>query len=156
MNCFEARQEFPALWRKTATAERRAELLAHLKGCEKCDHAFRVFALTAPVLHGEMERDAARVSRPARREFSLADRPRRFASVTREVAFSRQPNRWLAMSAAAAIFVFAASTAAYLSTRTPNESLGEALSMPEASMNSETAGDPLAPEMPMTESDLAS
>lgn len=155
MNCFEARQEFSALWRKTATAERRAELLAHLKGCEKCDHAFRVFALTAPVLHGEVERDAARASRPARREFSLADRPRRFASVSREVSMSRQPNRWLAMSAAAAIFVFAASTA-YLSTRTPNESLGEALSVPEASMNSETAGDPLAPEMPMTESDLAS
>ena len=154
MNCFEARQEFSALWRKTATAERRAELLAHLKGCGKCDHAFRVFALTAPVLHGEIERDAALVSKPARREFSLADRPRRFASVSREV--SRQPERWLAMSAAAAvIFVFAASTA-YLSARTPDESLGEALSVPETSMNSETAGDPLAPEMPMTESDLAS
>ncbi len=152
MNCFEARQEFSALWRKTATPGRRAELLAHLKGCEKCDHAFRVFALTAPVLHGEMERDAARVSRPARREFSLADRPRRFASVSREVS---RPNRWLAMSAAAAIFVFA-SSAAYLSTRAPNESLAEALSMPEASMNSEPAGDPLAPEMPMTEGDLAS
>jgi len=155
MNCFEARQEFSALWRKSATAERRSELLAHLKGCGKCDHAFRVFALTAPVLHGEVERDTARVSRPARREFSLADRPRRFASISREVALSRQPNRWLAMSAAAAIFVFA-SSAAYLSTRTPNESLGEALSTLEASMNSETAGDPLAPEMPMTESDLAS
>ena len=155
MNCFEARQEFSALWRKTAAAERRAELLAHLKGCGKCDHAFRIFALTAPVLHGKTEPDAARVSRPARREFSLADRPRRFASVSREVALSRQANRWLAMSAAAAIFVFATS-AAYLSTRAPNESLGEALSVPEASMNSETAGDPLAPEMPMTESDLAS
>ena len=59
------------------------------------------------------------------------------------------------MSAAAAIFVIA-SSAAYLSTRAPNESLGEALSAPEASMNSETAGDPLAPEMPMTETDLAS
>jgi hypothetical protein len=152
MNCFEARQEFSALWRKTATAERRAELLAHLKGCEKCDHAFRVFALTAPVLYGEMDRDAARVSRPARREFSLADRPRRFASVSREVS---RPNRWMAMSAAAAIFVFA-SSAAYLSTRTPNESLAEALSIPEASMNSDAASDPLAPEMPMTENDLAS
>jgi len=55
MNCFEARQEFPALWRSTLTVERRGELLAHLKGCDKCDHAYRVFALTAPVLHGEME-----------------------------------------------------------------------------------------------------
>lgn len=149
MNCFEARQEFPALWRKTATADRRAELLAHLKGCEKCDHAFRIFALTAPVLHGEMERQAA-----SRREFSLADRPQRFASVTREASLSRQ-NRWIPMAAAAAIFVFATS-AAYLSTRAPNESMGEALSIPEASMSSETATDPLAPEMPLTESDLAS
>ncbi len=92
MNCFEARQEFSALWRKTATAERRSELLAHLKGCEKCDHAFRVFALTAPVLHGEMDQPEAVVSRPARREFSLADRPRRFASISREAP---RQNRWL-------------------------------------------------------------
>ena len=151
MNCFEARQEFPAVWRKTATAERRADLLAHLKGCDKCDHAFRIFALTAPVLHGDMDQQASRAT-PARREFSLADRPRRFASVTREVS---RPNRWLPMAAAAAIFVFATS-AAYLSTRAPNESIGEALSIPELSLNPETAGDPLAPEMPLTESDLAS
>ena len=152
MNCFEARQEFSALWRKTATAERRSELLAHLKGCEKCDHAFRVFALTAPVLHGEMDQPAALVSRPARREFSLADRPRRFASISRETP---RQNRWLPMAAAAAIFVFATS-AAYLSARVPDDSIGEALSAPESSMTSETAGDPLAPEMPLTESDLAS
>jgi hypothetical protein len=38
----------------------------------------------------------------------------------------------------------------------PDESIGEALSTPESSMTSETAGDPLAPEMPVTESDLAS
>jgi anti-sigma factor RsiW len=151
MNCFEARQEFSALWRKTLTAERRTELLAHLKGCEKCDHAFRVFALTAPVLHGEMEQQASRVSQQERHEFSLADRPRRFAS-TREVS---RPNRWLSMAAAAAIFVFATS-AAYLSTRAPNESIGDELSAPESSMTSETTGDPLAPEMPLTESDLAS
>src|SRR5258708_6130807 len=100
MNCFEARQEFPALWRKTATAER----------------------------------------------------PSRFAQASREV--SRQ-NRWLSMAAAAAIFVFATS-AAYLSTRTPRESFGDELSVPESSMTSETTGDPLAPEMPVTESDLAS
>jgi hypothetical protein len=152
MNCFEARQEFPALWRKTASAERRGDLLAHLKGCEKCDHAFRVFALTAPVLYGEMEQQASQVSQLARREFSLADRPSRFASASREVS---RPNRWLPMAAAAAIFVFATS-AAYLSARTPRESLGEAFSVPESSMTSETTGDPLAPEMPLTESDLAS
>jgi len=152
MNCFETRQEFSSLWRKSLALDRRADLLAHLKECEKCDHAFRVFALTAPVLHGEVERQATRASRPARREFSLADRPRRFASASREAS---RPNRWISMAAAAAIFVFATS-AAYLSTRAPSESLGEALSVPESSMISETAGDPLAPEMPLTESDLAS
>ena len=153
MNCFEARQEFPALWRKTATAERRSDLLAHLKGCEKCDHAFRLFALTAPVLHGEMEQQPSRVPQPARREFSLADRPARFASASRGEA--SRLNRWLPMAAAAAIFVFATS-AAYLSVRAPSESFGDALSVPESSMTSETTGDPLAPEMPLTESDLAS
>jgi len=151
MNCFEARQEFPGLWRKTLAVERRAELVAHLKGCDKCDHAFRVFALTAPVLHGEMEQPPAGVSLPARREFSLADRPRRFASATREVS---RP-RWMPMAAAAAIFVFATS-AAYLSARMPDESMGEAFSVPESSMTSETVADPLAPEMPLTESDVAS
>ena len=154
MNCFEARQEFSALWRKTATAERRAALIAHLKGCEKCDHAFRVFALTAPVLHGAMEPpNLIPASRPARREFSLADRPRRFASVSREISTSR-PNRWISTAAAAAILVFAGS-AAYLSTHVPSETVGDELSIPDQSTNADTAGDPLAPEMPLTESDLA-
>jgi anti-sigma factor RsiW len=154
MNCFEARQEFSALWRKTAAAERRASLIAHLKGCEKCDHAFRVFAMTAPVLHGAMEPpNAIPASRPARREFSLADRPRRFASVSREVSSSR-PNRWISMAAAAAIFVFAGS-AAYLSVRAPSDTLGEELSIPDQGTNADTAGDPLAPEIPLTENDLA-
>lgn len=151
MNCFEARQEFPALWRKTLSAERRAGLLAHLKECEKCDHAFRLFALSAPVLHADMERHAIPASRPARREFSLADRPRRFASVSREVS---RPNRWIPMAAAAALFVFATS-AAYLSTRGPSDPIDAELSAPESSMTSETVADPLAPEMPLTESDLA-
>lgn len=151
MNCFEARQEFPALWRKTLSAERRGELLAHLKGCAKCDHAFRLFALTAPVLHGDLDRHAIPSSRPARREFSLADRPRRFASVSREASRRR---RWIPMAAAAAIFVFATS-AAYLSARVPTESIGEVLTTPESSVISGTSADPLAPEMPQTESDLA-
>lgn len=153
MNCFESRQEFPAVWRKRATGERRAEILAHLKTCAKCDHAFRVFALTAPVLHSELEPpSAARVSSPARREFSLGDRPRRFASVSRETA---SPRRWAAMSAAAAIFVVA-SSAAFYSVKAPAQTLSEELSMPDASANYDVAADPLAPEVPMTESDLAS
>jgi len=145
MNCFESRQEFSALWRNRATPERRAEILAHLKSCPKCDHAFRIFALSAPVLHSEAEPPAS-----ARQPFSLGDRPRRFASVAREM---ESPRRWIAMSAAAAIFVVA-SSAAFFSADTPRETLGEEISMADAS-NYETAADPLAPEMPVTESDFA-
>src|ERR1700687_1265398 len=84
MNCFESRQEFSAIWRTRATPERRAETLAHLKSCAKCDHAFRVFALTAPVLHSESDPPpAARAPAPARQAFSLGDRPRRVAAVSR-------------------------------------------------------------------------
>ena len=149
MNCFEARQEFSAIWRNRATPERRAEILAHLKSCAKCDRAFRLFALSAPVLHSESEPPAARAS--ARQPFSPGDRPRRFASVSRE---TESPRRWIAMSAAAAIFVMA-SSAAFFSADTPRETLGEEISMADASNSYESATDPLAPEMPVTESDFA-
>ena len=52
MNCFEARQDFVRFWQSALDGERRRDLLAHLKGCSKCDRAFRAFALTAPMLHG--------------------------------------------------------------------------------------------------------
>lgn len=55
MNCFEARQDFVGFWRGALDGERRRELLAHLKGCSKCDRAFRAFALTAPMLHSKGE-----------------------------------------------------------------------------------------------------
>src|SRR5260370_14427185 len=51
MNCFETRQEFVSFWRGALDGERRQNLLSHLKGCPKCDRAFRAFALTAPMLH---------------------------------------------------------------------------------------------------------
>jgi len=35
------------------TSEERAAFLAHVGQCSRCDRAFRVFALTAPVLHGD-------------------------------------------------------------------------------------------------------
>jgi hypothetical protein len=57
------------------------------------------------------------------------------------------------MSAAAAIFVVA-SSAAFFSADTPRQSFGEEISMAEAT-NYEAAADPLAPEMPVTESDFA-
>jgi len=53
MNCFEARKEFPSFWRRMMTPEERTVFLAHVGQCTRCDRAFRVFALTAPVLHGD-------------------------------------------------------------------------------------------------------
>jgi hypothetical protein len=51
MNCFEARQNFVGFWQSALAGESRGLLLAHLKGCARCDGAFRAFALTAPMLH---------------------------------------------------------------------------------------------------------
>jgi anti-sigma factor RsiW len=152
MNCFEARQEFPALWQRTASADRRAEVTAHLATCAKCDHAFRVFALTAPVLHSTDDVSAPVAVANGGRESSHADRPRRFASVAR--AEPARP-RWLAMSAAAVIFVLA-SSAAYVSIAAPGDSLSDELFAPDAAVSSDSAPDILAPELPASENDLAS
>lgn len=151
MNCFEARQEFPALWRKTASAERHAELMAHLERCAKCDHAFRVFAMTAPALHSEGLPAGARAG-SVRREILPSDRPSRFAGAAR---VAPRPRRWLAMSAAAAIFVLGTS-AAYFSARVPGETLDEAFSSSESSLNYETATELFESEMPPASNDLAS
>jgi len=52
MNCLEARREFAGFWRRSLSEDARGALMTHLWGCDSCDHSFRVFALTAPVLHG--------------------------------------------------------------------------------------------------------
>jgi hypothetical protein len=57
MNCFDTRKEFIAFWRRTLAPEQRAAFSAHLRGCAKCDRSFRVFALSAPVLHSDGEPD---------------------------------------------------------------------------------------------------
>ncbi|HJU11715.1 MAG TPA: hypothetical protein VJ728_12600 [Candidatus Binataceae bacterium] len=55
MNCFEARNQFVAFWQKSLEGESRTQLLLHLRGCAACDRAFRIFALTAPVLYSASE-----------------------------------------------------------------------------------------------------
>ncbi len=55
MNCFESRQAFVAYWQHTLPVEQRAAFNAHLQFCEQCDHSFRIFALSAPVLHSSSE-----------------------------------------------------------------------------------------------------
>jgi len=64
MNCFEARKEFVAYWRRTMPPAERSSLVAHLGGCARCERAFRVFALSAPALHSAAEPGARRISRP--------------------------------------------------------------------------------------------
>jgi anti-sigma factor RsiW len=126
MNCFEARQEFEGFWKRAIGPERRAEFSAHLKSCARCDHAFRVFALTAPVLHSAAEPESRRDAAPALRPAS-ADRMRRAGAV-----MGIEPRRqWFAMCAAVTVFV-AATLAAYLSVTAPVESLSESLTNPDA------------------------
>lgn len=55
MNCFEARNDFVAFWQRTLLPDRQIQLLAHLRECSGCDHSFRVFALTAPLLYSRVE-----------------------------------------------------------------------------------------------------
>ncbi len=127
MNCFEARQEFEGFWRRTIAPERRAELAAHLESCAQCDHAFRLFALTAPVLHSAVEPESRRDAAPALRPANAA---RRAGAVIRI-----EPRRqWFAMCAAVTVFI-AATLAAYLSVTAPVESLSESLTNPEPTVD---------------------
>lgn len=140
MNCFETRQEYPALWRKTATDERRAELLAHLKSCSKCDHAFRVFALTAPVLYSATEPEGRGST-----ERRVGTSARRGAIVSRGSTWRRQ---MLAMCAGIVV-LFMASAAAYLSVTVPVSSYSDEIT------NSESALDLPAAETSVMGNDFA-
>ena len=123
INCFEARQEFPAFWRRELTAERRGALVNHLAGCAKCDRAFRNFALGAPVLHSASEppqRSVAAVQGARARDVRA---PRSAGAVRGELV----PRRGLAISAAALVLI-AASLAAYFSVTTPVDTLNDELS----------------------------
>lgn len=121
INCFEARQEFVAFWRRELPSERRIEFTNHLANCTKCDRAFRNFAISAPVLHSASEPPGRQATeRPAVRE-AHARRP---SSVARG---HYERRRGFAMSAAAMMLV-AASLAAYFSVKAPVASLSDELS----------------------------
>jgi hypothetical protein len=119
MNCFEVRQDFRAFWRNELSPELRTAFNGHLRECGKCDGAFRVFALTAPVLHSEAE-----PNRPA-----LATRTS--ASRWREVRNNRdaRSSAWMSIAAVLALFITGAS-AAYYSVETSPETLTEAIYQP--------------------------
>jgi len=91
--------------------ERRRRFLDHLKNCAGCDRAFRVFALTAPVLHSE--------SRPAATPFNGVSR--------RSASGGSRLRAWLAATAVATL-AMAATVAIYLAVLPPTQTLDEALS----------------------------
>ena len=122
MNCFEARQNFPALWKKELGAEARATMLAHLGQCSACDHAFRVFALSAPVLHSATE--PARTGHRCREGASHGISARRGAGIYREAHRARP---WIATYAASVLLMLGAA-AAYLSVHEPVQTLSDAIS----------------------------
>lgn len=127
MNCFEARHDFGAFWRRELPGERRAALRAHLARCARCDHAFRAFALTAPVLHSDSQPP---LDRPGARTLGSDSRSSANSSVVR--ARRQEGRRWIAMCAAVTLFV-AASVAAWLSVTTPVDSLSDAMSRQDQS-----------------------
>lgn len=127
MNCFEARQDFAAFWRRELTAAKRATLRAHLAQCSRCERAFRAFALTAPVLHSETEPPERRRAR-----WTLARDSRQRSGSRSARSPRREAPRWTAICAAATLFL-AASVAAWLSVTIPTDSLGDAMSTREQS-----------------------
>jgi len=136
MTCFEARQEFSAFWRSISAPERSAALVEHLGRCTKCDRAFRLFALGAPVLHTDASPDIPemsypRVSRDARRSRSARNSAR----------------RWLPMCAALALFV-ASGLTAYFCVITPVEQLIDELAAEDG------ITEMLAQEVPSSSNDL--
>ena len=136
MNCFQARQDFQGFWRKELAPERRADFSAHLRGCRKCDEAFRIFALTAPVLHSHVE-----PSRPAsiqRIAFAARGESRSYRNIA---------SPWMSIAAVLALFITGAS-AAYYSVATTPQTLSEAIHQPSQFVELVSA------DMPEANSDL--
>jgi hypothetical protein len=175
MNCFETRKEFVSFWRGALDGERRQMLLSHLKGCSKCDRAFRAFALTAPMLHPPGEAAEARtgatpdsapqnIDRPidingARRaDASRAAEILHRASVYR-IAQPRPVHQWRE-AAAALSAVVAAVLVVYFSLAAPPLSFDDVLTTPDSVSETvpQSGTDFLGqqmPSMPAVSSDLA-
>jgi hypothetical protein len=179
MNCFEARQDFVGFWQQALEGERRRELLAHLKGCSKCDRAFRAFALTAPMLHS----GGAAAARPSinaaphdlpqtkpQVDFSIdmnglrsADAQRAAEIVRRASVYrlaDRRPSRHWREVAAGLSAVAAAVLLAYFSVAAPSQTFDDALANSDSI--SETTAQPdtdflgqQIPTIPAVSSDLA-
>jgi hypothetical protein len=136
MNCFEARAGFAALWRKKLEPEPRAALMDHLRQCQRCDHAFRVFAVTGIALYSDPPAHDPRY------------RSRQLAPAVR--AGNQSVGRALPGLSAMVAMIFAAGFAAYLSVSVPHQTFDDAVSNPD------TAGEVVGQdELPAALSDFA-
>ena len=163
MNCFDARQDFVGFWQRSLEGERRRELLAHLKGCSKCDRAFRAFVLTAPMLHSgsaaavalsrgaasnespqTMPQDISRLVLPVDMNGLRSADTKRGAEILRRASVyrlsDRRPSRRWREAAAGLSAVAAAVLLAYFSVVTPSQSFDDALASSDSI--SETAAQP--------------
>ncbi|MGH7934242.1 MAG: zf-HC2 domain-containing protein [Candidatus Binataceae bacterium] len=122
MNCFEARTEFVPFWRRTLTPAKRDAFNAHLRECARCEHAFRVFALSAPVLHSQAEPEAS----GGAGNLSVI-RPRMPHSRNRTGVRHYTGARPLAAASAALAMVAAAVLAIYVVSVPPYQSLANTL-----------------------------
>jgi hypothetical protein len=100
MDCLVSRQQFVSYWRRELGPGDQRELLTHLGGCSSCDNAFRLFAVTAPVLYSRFTESAK----------PLIARNR--APIVTTGGWWVWSQAWLALGLAAA---FAAIATAYLS-----------------------------------------
>jgi hypothetical protein len=101
MNCFEIRNEFVSFWQRTMPAESRIQFSAHLGGCPACDHAFRLFALSAPVLHSSVEPSSPPKTR-AQPQPSTTNESRRAQALAKSSEVRRWSNAFAAFALAAA------------------------------------------------------
>ena len=120
MNCFQARRDFPDFWRQRLDPATTDELAGHLGVCGLCDQAYRLFALTAPVLHSDADAVEAMLAgeRAPRRR-----RAHRESGSAADHAIERHGALWAALS-----MLVAASVVAYMSVAVPDDTLAAALS----------------------------
>ena len=176
MNCFETRKEFVSFWRGALDGERRQILLSHLKGCPKCDRAFRAFALTAPMLHarGEAAAEATagatpdsapqNIDRPIDISGARRANPQRAAEILHRASVYRiaqvRPMHQWREAAAALSAVAAAVLVIYFSLAAPPMSFDDVLTTTDSVSETvpQSGTDFLGqqiPSMPAVSSDLA-
>jgi|SRR5579863_250648 len=123
MNCFEARNQFAAFWRRQMAADARTDLVAHLRECARCDHSFRLFALSAPVVHSAVEPEAGSRAQRNGGLHTVALSARRSGTVARRDTMMKRHWR----GAGAALTMAAAAMLAIYVATAPRDTFEEAL-----------------------------